>query len=106
MQEGRDGTLKGLSGVIRQLGEEFHLEEKKEFFEALKDWESLVGPRAAAHTKPLYIENRTLYVAAEGSAWAQEISFMRNKIMRGINNRLGRPHVNEVKCKIEEKKKK
>lgn len=102
--EPNNGPLKSISKVISQLSKEFHIEEKKEYHEALRDWKELVGPRLADHTKPLYIENRVLHVGVEGSAWAQEVSFRKNAIIQGVNNRLGRPHVTEIRCKTLEKK--
>ena len=103
--EDRSEKLKGISDIVRILGDEFQIEDLKEFYEALHDWEGLVGKRLSAHTKPLFVENRILYVSTEGSAWSQEISFRRNAIIQGVNNRLGRPYIREVKCKAEEKKK-
>ena len=102
----RSEKLQNLSRIVLKLGEELQLDELKEFYEALKDWEGLVGKKLAAHTRPLFVENRVLHIATDGSAWSQEISFRRNAIMMGVNNRLGRPYSREIKCKAEEKKKK
>ena len=101
MEKKRSEKLQSFSGLLNVLGGEFRLEELQEYYDALTDWEGLVGPRVASHTKPLYINERTLFVASEGSAWTQEISFRKNAIVRGVNNRLGRSLVKDVKCKTE-----
>jgi len=97
----RNGNLKPISGVIEQIADELGLEEKRELNEATKRWDELVGPRAAKHTRPLFIDNRTLHVEVDGSAWAQEISFRKNSIIQGVNNRLGRPLVNELRTTVQ-----
>jgi predicted nucleic acid-binding Zn ribbon protein len=103
--EDRSDKLQNLPKIVQKMGDELQIAELKEYYEALKDWEGLVGKKLAEHTKPLFIENRVLHVATDGSAWSQEISFRRNAIMQGVNNRLGRNFIREVKCKAEEKKK-
>lgn len=102
MEEKRSDKLQNLGGLMKGLGAELHLGEYQEFYDALSDWEGLVGPRVASRTKPLYIVDRVLFVACEGSAWSQEISFRKNAIIKGVNNRLGRALVKDVKCKTEQ----
>jgi predicted nucleic acid-binding Zn ribbon protein len=98
-------TLKPISTVLNQIAEEFHLEEKKEYFDALRGWDELAGPKLAAHTRPLFIKDRILHVEIDGSAWAQEIGFRKNAIVQGVNNRLGRPHVRDIRTTVKRKKK-
>ncbi|MFA6448444.1 MAG: DUF721 domain-containing protein [bacterium] len=102
----RSDKLQDLSRIVLRMGEDLQLGDLKEFYEALKDWEGLVGKKLAERSKPLYVENRILHIATDGSAWSQEISFRRNAIIQGVNNRLGRPYIREIKCTMADKKKK
>ncbi|HOO55547.1 MAG TPA: DUF721 domain-containing protein [bacterium] len=101
----RKGQLKGISRVIEQIREQYRFDEKREYSEAVKDWENIVGPDLAKHTKPIKIENGSLVIGVEGSAWSQEISFMKNAILQKINTRLGRRFLKSVKTRILDEKK-
>lgn len=51
----------------------------------LREWESIVGEGLAKRCAPDKFERGTLWVAAEGSAWAQEIRMIKGTIIKRIN---------------------
>lgn len=55
---------------------------------ARRDWETAVGSRIAAKTRPIRIERGVLQVAAASAAWAQELSLLSESIITQLN-RLG-----------------
>ena len=52
----------------------------------LRDWGSIVGEDLAKRCAPDKFERGTLWIAAEGAAWAQEIRMIKGKIMQRIND--------------------
>ena len=90
--------MKKISTVLKLIRDKYRIDEKIELYSAVRDWEGIVGPELAGHTKPLCVQDRVLYIETEGAAWTQEISFRRKMIIDGVNGRLGRPHVREIRC--------
>ncbi|HRF59442.1 MAG TPA: DUF721 domain-containing protein [Fimbriimonadaceae bacterium] len=57
----------------------------------LKEWPGVVGELLAAKSTPERFERGTLWVAATGSAWAQELRFMQDTILERLNRLAGEP---------------
>lgn len=55
----------------------------------LREWAELMGPTIAEHAVPDRFENGTLWLAATGSAWAQEIRFQKDRILEKLNESAG-----------------
>lgn len=47
----------------------------------LRQWDSIVGPVLAARCRPERFEQGTVWVAVEGSAWAQELRMLESQIL-------------------------
>ena len=74
-----------LPRVLRQLG----LEEGLLGWRAVHEWERAVGPRVARHTRAVAFREGVLQIEVEGSAWMQELGFLKTDLMRKINRHLG-----------------
>ena len=85
-----------LSRVLRRLG----LEHELQGWQAVEEWPRLVGPRVARHTRALAFHGGTLRVEVEGSAWMQELGFLKRDLMARINRHLGAELVREVRFVI------
>jgi len=48
------------------------------------DWRRLVGPAVARHTAPADLRDRTLQVAVDSPVWMQQLSFLRNELLRNL----------------------
>ncbi|RMG40911.1 MAG: DUF721 domain-containing protein [Candidatus Dadabacteria bacterium] len=53
-------------------------------------WPEIVGEEIAKRSRPEYLRNNTLVVRTTTSAWAQELTFQKNVIVRRLNRFLGR----------------
>ena len=49
-------------------------------------WNQIVNEKIAQHTRPLYVNQRILYVATSSSARAQELSFQRYVLLKRLNH--------------------
>ena len=82
-----------LARVLRQTG----LEAELKGWEAVREWDDVVGPRLARHTKALAFRDGTLSVEVEGSAWMHEMGFLRRDLIRRLNERLGDALVRDLR---------
>src|SRR5207244_884486 len=64
---------------------------------ALMLWPQVVGEQIAAATEPERVRDGVLYVIARNHTWAFELTFHREKILHGLNQRLGRHALKEIR---------
>ncbi|MFI5384536.1 MAG: DciA family protein [Fimbriimonadales bacterium] len=55
----------------------------------LKDWPEIVGPSMAARSHPERWDRGTVWVAVEGSAWAQELRMIKDVILSRLEQKAG-----------------
>ena len=58
---------------------------------ALRQWEEVVGPALAARSQPDRYERGTVWVAVQGSAWAQELRMRRDQLLSRLTEIAGEP---------------
>jgi len=81
-----------LGGVLQKQG----IDETVRRHTALLGWEKVVGKRIAKRAYPLELRGKTLFVEVEGSAWIHELSFLKNDIVRGLNERAGADAIEQI----------
>jgi predicted nucleic acid-binding Zn ribbon protein len=101
MPKQKKGELVRAERIIGAIKDASGLHTKDIEFEALRHWEKIVGDRIAAHTKPLYITEGALYVLAEGSVWCQEVSYIKNRIVKELNELMGMDIVKDIRYRVE-----
>jgi predicted nucleic acid-binding Zn ribbon protein len=67
---------------------------RQRFQHLLAHWNDVVGPVVAAQTRPTGIQRSVLRVATSSAAWAQNLTFERQRILNKLNPRLAEPLVN------------
>src|SRR6266568_2687922 len=60
-------------------------------------WPEVVGEQIAAATEAERVRDGVLYVVARSHTWAFELTFHREQILKGLNARLGRNSVKEIR---------
>jgi predicted nucleic acid-binding Zn ribbon protein len=60
-------------------------------------WDSMVGPVIAKETDHIYIKNNVLIVRLKSQALRHEMEFARKKLVKSINNQVGREVIIDVK---------
>lgn len=56
-------------------------EEHRRFIQLYLAWESVVGKLLAERSHPIRIDHDTLFVGVENSAWLQELTLLKSKIL-------------------------
>lgn len=76
-----------LSSVLRRAG----IEEDIKRYEFVLHWEEIVGADIAKRTKPVALKNGLLKVEVTDSAWAQELSFYKEVIIKRLGKFVRNP---------------
>lgn len=84
-----------LSREIRRQGWEENVGVRR----LMQDWEHLVGPKIAAHTRPVKFDekNKFLHVQSDSTPWATQLRLIQATILRKIAQELGPDVVVELK---------
>lgn len=67
---------------------------------ALDRWEHIVGAALAQRCRPLRYDRGTVVVQVEGSAWAQEMRLMQDRIIARLNEEAGEPLFTGMKVTV------
>ena len=89
--------MEPVSGVLSRVLQQLGLERQLLGWQAVSEWERLVGPRVASHTRAIAFHDGTLQVEVEGSAWMHELGFLRRDLVRKLNRHLGATLVQDVR---------
>ncbi len=85
-------SLESVNGILKLLEIEAKLQEQP-FQRLLKVWTSTVGSTIATHTQPVSIQRNVLWVATSSAAWAQNLTFERQRLLSKLNALLPTPLV-------------
>ncbi len=64
------------------------------------DWAAVVGPRLAAESAPVSLEEGVLTVAASDGPWGAQVRFLASEIQRKANATLGSQEVRRVQVVV------
>jgi len=82
-----------LFSVLQKKGMASKLQENA----LLKLWSQAVGPQIASKTKPDSFKNGTLFVMTVSSVWVQQLHFMKEEILKKMNELSGRTVIREIR---------
>ena len=81
-----------LEGLARDL------EPATVLAECQRVWPAVAGPAIAAEAQPVSERSGTLTIACESSVWASELDLMGPTLLARLNEALGRPALNRLRC--------
>ncbi|ARV61650.1 RNA-binding protein [Nostocales cyanobacterium HT-58-2] len=80
-------SFKSINDILKVLEAQPEWQEQP-FSRVLKCWSEVVGAVMAAHTRPLSIQRDVLRVATSSAAWAQNLTFERQRLLLKLNQKL------------------
>ena len=89
--------MESLSGVLPRVFKQLGLEEGLLGWRAVHEWEQVVGPRVARHTRAVAFRDGVLQIEVEGSAWMHELGFLRRELVQRANQLAGANVVRDVR---------
>jgi len=75
------------------------LDDKTVFFLFKKIVKEEFGNMGLEKLQPDYFANGILFIRSESSAWTSELWLQKNKIMRKINQEIGKDEIRDIKLK-------
>ncbi len=65
-----------------------------------RDWPKVVGVNIAEHSQPVFISDYKLSVEVESSIWANQLNFLKDKVMETINEYYKKEVVKDIFFRI------
>ncbi len=93
-----------LSELLPEVLDELKISDKIIEQKAILLWRRAVGNEIKKHTKPYSIENGVLVVLVDNSAWMNELTFLKNEILKKLNTYISSTKF-EITKSIEKNKK-
>ena len=92
--------VEAVGGVLGRVLQQLGLNREMAGWRAVSAWPELVGPRVASHARAVAFRDGTLHVEVEGSAWMQELAYLKRDLVRRINQQLGGDDVRDVRLML------
>ena len=89
--------IQSLKEAVELLLAKSPLRQGLEQQEILASWGEIVGAEIAKHSQAIALKDGVLWVRAEGSVWAQELSLLVPRIREEFEKKLGRGSVRDVR---------
>jgi len=87
-----------LTEALRRL----NLEARMRGYAVWGIWDDVVGDMVAKQAQPSFLRRGVLFVKCSSPAWIQQLQFMKMMILKGLNHRLGREVIKEIRFQIGE----
>lgn len=84
---------KSLGEVLRAWLETSGMEKGVAAGRLIEEWESIVGPRISAVSRPIDVRGKTLVIEVEDPVWRNELSLLQRSILDEISSRPALPEV-------------
>ncbi len=85
-----------LKEAIEQLLKTYKLDDRLAEKRLISSWESVMGVMIAKHTTDIYIKHQQLIVSLDSSALRNELSLAKSKIVKMLNETVGKNVINEI----------
>lgn len=60
-------------------------------------WQEICGENVARHSKPVHLENKTLYINTDSSVWSNHLLLMKKQFLKNINGALTKKSIGDLK---------
>ncbi len=97
MRSRRSSHSKDLGSSIQQLVGDLGIQQKLSEYEAVLQWESLVGDHIAKAATAVKITKGVLIVRVRSSTWRNELNLRKKEIIGTLNRGLGQDVVKDIR---------
>lgn len=98
----RPGTLDSFGTILSGLAKRLGLEPRLLEFRLQHHWHEIVGEPIAAHTWPVQIRFKKLYLIVRNSVWLQQLTFLKPTLLAKLNEEAGTEFVSEIVLRVGE----
>ena len=97
MRKRKSSQIRDVGSSIQQLVDDLGIRQKIDEYDAVLQWESLVGEHIANAASAVKIVKGVLFVKVRSSVWRNELSLRKEEILNTLNNALGREIVKDIR---------
>jgi len=90
-------NLSSMKELIADAIERYGLAKRTTEERAASHWAQVVGDRVAAASRVEAVRDGTMFVNCKNSTWAQELAFLKERIIKGLNERVGRGTIKDIR---------
>lgn len=90
-------TIKSVGSVIDGLTQSLGIHQKLQEYEAVAQWDSIVGQKIAAMSVASKIVRGVLFVKVRTSTWRNELNIRKKEIITKMNQTIGEEVVKDIK---------
>ena len=101
----RNGFPSPVSEILERLFNKLNIDKKLKEMKALKLWEEVTGDKISRHSYPLFVRKGNLFVRVDSSGWLTQLTYLKNEIISGLNQRLGGGSIKNIYFRLGEIKK-
>jgi len=83
---------RSLEGLLKKL----ELDKKILGWRVVVIWDEVVGPRIASNARPAAYRDSKLFVRVSTTTWLHELSFMKDEIVRRLNEKVGKKVIEDI----------
>ena len=95
---------KHINELIRTFFKTRNWSQRIEGYNLFSSWQTILPPKIAGNTKPIKIQNNTLFLMVKNHIWANEIRIIKSEIIDIINKKAGHNQIEEIIIKINSEK--
>ena len=88
--------------VIREISQSHGFAGRLWEYRLQKEWKTLVGEVVAAHTWPVRIKFRKLYVAVDNSVWLHQLRYLKATLLENIQAQMEELQLEDIIFRIGE----
>ncbi|RLB04164.1 MAG: hypothetical protein DRG50_09265 [Deltaproteobacteria bacterium] len=89
-----------MRAILRETLRRLDLDAGMKGYAVWRIWDQVVGKTIAQQAQPAFFHRGILFVKCSSSAWIQQLQFMKGMILEGLNKRLGKKVVKEIRLQI------
>ena len=97
MQKRLRSSIKPLDSALGELVQGLGIDKKLQEYEAVVQWDAVVGKRIAEMTSATKIQQGILLVRVKTSTWRNELTMRKKEIIDRLNGVLGAHVVKDIK---------
>jgi len=94
---------KHIREIIRSYLKNRNWIQRIEGYNILQSWEEIVSEKISRNTKPIKIQNNTLFIRVKNHVWANELKIRKGEIMNLINQKTGKDIIKNIIIRIDTK---
>ena len=97
MQTAMKQSIKPLGSMLEDLIGSLGIKKKLSEYEAVTQWNAIVGEHIAEVTLPMRITQGVLVVRVRTSTWRNELNMRKQEIIGKVNNTIGADTVKDIR---------